>query len=103
MKVAHLDTGRSWRGGQAQVLLLMRGLAARGHEPLLLAPPGPLLDRARAAGIACATWKPGGEWDLGGLLAAAGVMRRAGPAVVHCHSAHAHALGVPAARLAQVV
>ena len=102
MKVAHLDTGRSWRGGQAQVLLLMRGLAARGHEPLLLAPPGPLLERARAAGLACEPWKPGGEWDLAALLAAAGILRRAGPAVVHCHSAHAHALGVPAARLARV-
>ena len=31
MRVAHLDTGRSWRGGQAQVLHLLRGLAAREH------------------------------------------------------------------------
>src|SRR5262249_41937765 len=32
LRIAHLDTGRSWRGGQAQVLLLMRELDARGHE-----------------------------------------------------------------------
>lgn len=102
MKVAHLDTGRSWRGGQAQVLLLLRGLQARGHKSLLLAPPGPLLERARGAGISCEPWRAGGEWDLGALLAAAGILRRFAPAVVHCHSAHAHALGVPAARLARV-
>ena len=46
MKVAHLDTGRTWRGGQAQALLLMRELRARGVSQLLLSPPGPLADRA---------------------------------------------------------
>ena len=54
MRIAHLDTGRTWRGGQAQVLLLMRELRVRGHEQILLAPPGPLLDRARAEGFECA-------------------------------------------------
>lgn len=102
MRVAHLDTGRTWRGGQAQVLLLLRGLKARGIESLLLAPAGPLLERARAAGIACQPWRAGGEWDLGALLAAAGILRRFAPAVAHCHSAHAHTLGVPAARLERV-
>jgi glycosyltransferase involved in cell wall biosynthesis len=100
MNVAHLDTARSWRGGQAQVLLLLGGLKARGHESLLLAPPGPLLERARSAGIACEPWPSGGEWDLGAMVKAAGILRRFAPAVVHCHSAHAHTLGVPAARLA---
>jgi len=46
LKVAHLDTGRTWRGGQAQALLLMRELRARGVDQLLLAPPGPLVERA---------------------------------------------------------
>jgi glycosyltransferase involved in cell wall biosynthesis len=102
MRVAHLDTGRTWRGGQAQVLHLARGLAARGHACLLLAPPGPLLERARAAGIETAAWRPLAEWDPVALLRAAGRLRRFGAAVAHCHSAHAHAVGVPAARLAGV-
>ena len=70
MKVAHLDTGRDWRGGQAQALILMRGLSKLGHESLLLAPPGPLLERARAQGIACEPWRARGDWDLGAVLAA---------------------------------
>ncbi len=102
MKIAHLDTGRSWRGGQAQVLLLMRALREAGHECLLLAPEGPLLGRAREAGFAARRWRPLGEWDLGALLSAARALRAARPELAHAHTAHAHALGVPAARLAGV-
>lgn len=102
MKIAHLDTGRSWRGGQAQVLLLMRGLRMRGHACLLLAPRGPLLERAAAEGMEARAWRPRFEWDAVAMLAAARALRRAGPDIVHCHSAHAHAVGVPAARLAGV-
>jgi hypothetical protein len=57
MKVAHLDTGREWRGGQAQVLFLMRGLRSLGDENLLLAPEGPLLERARSEGFAVERWR----------------------------------------------
>jgi glycosyltransferase involved in cell wall biosynthesis len=102
MRVAHLDTGREWRGGQGQVRLLLRGLAARGHETLLLAPRGPLLDRARAEGLAAEVWNSGGEWDVGAMLRATAALRAFAPAVAHAHSAHAHTLGVPAARLAGV-
>ncbi len=102
MRIAHLDTGREWRGGQAQVLHLARGLAERGHDCLLLAPPGPLLERAAAAGIATRPWRPRGEWDPIAVLRAAGELRRFRAEIAHCHSAHAHASGVPAARLAGV-
>ena len=80
----------------------MLGLQARGHAGLLLAPAGPLLERARAEGLAVERWSPLGEWDALAMLRAAGMLRRFEPGVVHCHSAHAHAVGVPAARLADV-
>jgi glycosyltransferase involved in cell wall biosynthesis len=100
LRVAHLDTGREWRGGQAQVLLLLLGLRARGVQNRLLAPAGPLLDRARAAGIEVFEWRSHGDFDIAATLAA---MRRLGDVdVAHAHSAHAHAIGVPAARLARV-
>ena len=100
VRVAHLDTGRSWRGGQAQVLLLIEGLRARGVDNLLLAPPGPLLDRARDLGVGVRPWRVRGELDLGAALSGARALR--GVDVAHAHSAHAHAVGVPAARLAGV-
>src|SRR5688572_29869893 len=52
LRVLHIDSGRKWRGGQRQVLLLAAGLMRRGHEPLIIAPPdSPLLRRAALAGL----------------------------------------------------
>ena len=98
MRVAHLGTGRTWRGGQQQVLLLLEGLKARGIETLLLAPPGPLLERARAGGFEAFEWRARGEWDAGSVLDARRRLRAFGPVVTHLHSAHAHTLGAIAAR-----
>ena len=102
LRVLHLDCGRDWRGGQAQVLMLMQGLARRGVDNLLLAPPGPLFDRARDRGYACERWSPRGDWDLVSLARAGLHLEARRPDVVHCHDARSHAVGVPAARLARV-
>lgn len=102
MRIAHLDTGRTWRGGQGQCLLLMRELRARGHEQCLLAPEGPLLARARSEGFTVHPWRPRTEVDVFAMFEASRVFRREGIEIVHAHSAHAHAVGVPAARLGAV-
>ena len=102
LRVAHLDTGRDWRGGQAQVLLLMEGLRRRGVSNLLLAPEAPLLDRARERGIAVRVWRPRGDLDLPALGRARRALAEWRAEIVHCHDARAHALGVPAARWAGV-
>jgi hypothetical protein len=36
----HIDTARTWRGGQNQVLLTVLGLRALGHRTMLVAHPG---------------------------------------------------------------
>ena len=47
MRVLHLDSGKEMRGGQWQVLSLLKGL---GPDNLLLTPEGgPLITRARHA------------------------------------------------------
>jgi glycosyltransferase involved in cell wall biosynthesis len=52
MNTLHLDTGPDWRGGQAQALLLVRGLLARGHGAELIAVQDtPLAKRAQDAGV----------------------------------------------------
>ena len=33
----HIDTARSWRGGQNQVLVTVLGLRAAGHRAMLVA------------------------------------------------------------------
>ena len=102
MRVSHLDTGRTWRGGQAQALLLMRELRARGVSQQLLSPPGPLAEKALAEGFELERWSPKSELDLLSMSRARTIFQRFRPEVVHCHSAHAHATGVPAARWAGV-
>src|SRR4029453_17969554 len=58
--------------------------------------------KGRAARRAVPAGGPRGEWDVVAVLGAKRLLERERVDVVHCHSAHAHALGVPAARLAGV-
>lgn len=52
MNTLHIDLGRDWRGGQSQVLLLLRGLRARGHGAELLGRGNsPLSRRAAKHGV----------------------------------------------------
>src|SRR5436190_2168374 len=46
MRVLHLDSGREMRGGQWQVLRLMRGLRERGHQQELMCRGGSPLFQA---------------------------------------------------------
>ena len=87
MKTLHLDTGREWRGGQRQALLLLQGLERTGHPAVLLAPDAPLLARARAAGIDAYPWNAVGELDVGAAVAAARAIQEFAPDVVHAHGA----------------
>jgi glycosyltransferase involved in cell wall biosynthesis len=98
--VTHLDTGRDWRGGQGQAWLLMLGLRARDVTSRLLAPHGPLLERARAAGFETRTWPARGDLDAGSAWRAWRWLATERADLVHAHSARAHALGAWAARVA---
>lgn len=81
MKTLHLDSGREMRGGQQQVLYLLRGLRDRGHAVRLLARRGgPLLDQAMAE-----------AFDSRELSATALLLNRSWADVVHAHDARAHA------------
>ena len=52
MRILHVDSARTWRGGQNQVLLTAQGMKLRGHDVAVAACRGGALEtRARAAGI----------------------------------------------------
>lgn len=93
MRILHVDTGREMRGGQWQVIELVRGLIARGDQCLLLAPrDSMLLGRAVATGLparpltAASLWRESRRHD-----------------VVHAHSGRAHTLAAVAASCRLVV
>lgn len=97
LRVLHIDTGRAWRGGQRQVLLLARAQRDAGHEPLVVAlPDSQLLRRARAAGLAVSAVAAAGAWDLRAARHVAKRIKHWRPDVVHAHDARAHALALAA-------
>ena len=101
MKVLHVNTERTWRGGEQQVLYLARGLHARGHEQELLCQQGSVLAaRAREAGLPVWERRLRGEVDVGAMRAIAAKLRAGRFDLIHLHTSHAHTLGVYAARFA---
>jgi glycosyltransferase involved in cell wall biosynthesis len=94
LTVLHLNTETGWRGGEAQTLLLARGLRERGHVSIIATPPGsPLGERARAAGLDVRAVRMRGEFDLRAVFALARLMRACRPDVLHYHTSHAITLG----------
>jgi glycosyltransferase involved in cell wall biosynthesis len=87
LRVLMVDSERTWRGGQAQVGLLMTGLSDLGVKVTLVAPPGgELYQRTTSASIARVPFVPGlhGLWHLRRALQSGAFD------VVHSHAARAH-------------
>jgi glycosyltransferase involved in cell wall biosynthesis len=93
--VLHIDTERTWRGGQQQVAWLLEGLLARRCRTALACPAGSILDeRGRARGWPLHTLPMRGELDLAAGRRIARIARAGGFSVLHAHSGHALALGL---------
>jgi glycosyltransferase involved in cell wall biosynthesis len=88
----HLDTARTWRGGQNQVLLTVLGFRAMGHRAVLVAHgEGELYRRARE-GPDLIALAPRSEVDLSAAWKLSRIIRQWQPAVVHAHDPHAVAM-----------
>src|SRR5436190_15487545 len=88
----HIDTARTWRGGQNQVLLTVNGLRALGHRAALVAhPDGELRSRA-AEGLELIPLAPRTEMDLTAAWRLSRVIRRLAPDIIHAHDAHGVAM-----------
>lgn len=102
--VIHVDTARSWRGGQNQVLLTARGMAARGVETEVACRAGGELEaRARAAGLAVRAVSFRGDLWPPGILALASRLRQEPESLLLLHDSHAVAAGIVASRLGRRV
>lgn len=84
MRVLHIDTGRSMRGGQWQVLHLLQGLAEQGMVSRLLSPrDSDLFQAATALGL-----------DVRPLRSSGVAFAASGFDAIHAHDARAHTLGL---------
>jgi glycosyltransferase involved in cell wall biosynthesis len=88
----HIDTARTWRGGQNQVLLTVNGLRAIGQRAALVAHPDGELRRRAAEGLDLIPLAPRSEMDLTAAWRLARVVKRLAPDVLHAHDAHGVAM-----------
>lgn len=92
-RILHVDSGRSWRGGQRQVFLLATGLRDLGYRTLIVAPTGsPLIRRAERAGLPTYRLTLRGEWDIGSARELRAVASEWRADIVHAHDARAHSI-----------
>jgi glycosyltransferase involved in cell wall biosynthesis len=95
----HIDTARTWRGGQNQVLLTVNGLRAMGQRAALVAHPDGELRRRAAEGLELIPIAPKSEMDLTAAWRLSRIMRQLGPDVIHAHDAHGVAMAALALSL----
>ncbi|MEP6572032.1 MAG: glycosyltransferase [Gemmatimonadota bacterium] len=100
-RILHVASGREWRGGQRQVWLLARGLAALGVPQTVLTGTGTILaSRLAEAGISVREV----GWSMGidpRAAMSAIIAARKEPVVLHAHDAHAAVLASFARRWAR--
>src|SRR6266513_6146250 len=88
----HIDTARTWRGGQTQVLLTVNGLREIGQRAALVAHPDGELRKRAAEGLELVPLAPKSEMDLTAAWRLNRVIKRLKPDVIHAHDAHGVAM-----------
>jgi glycosyltransferase involved in cell wall biosynthesis len=88
----HIDTARTWRGGQNQVLVTVLRMRAAGHRAMLVAHPGgELRDRAKE-GLDLIPLAPKTEMDLSAAWRLSRLLKQLKPDIVHAHDPHGVAM-----------
>ena len=95
----HIDTARTWRGGQYQALLTVRGLRRRGQRAALAAQPQGELFRRVSGETDLYPLAPRGDLDPVAVWELSRLVRRLAPDVIHAHDAHAVAVAALARSL----
>ncbi len=88
----HIDTAKTWRGGQNQVLLTVLGLRALGHRTLLVAHAAGELRLRAKEGLDVFPLAPVNEMDLGAAWKLSRLIKQLQPDVLHAHDPHAVAM-----------
>ncbi|UOD33905.1 glycosyltransferase family 4 protein [Deferribacteraceae bacterium V6Fe1] len=86
VKILHVDTGKEWRGGQRQALLLHKGLLENGFESYLVANSKGELINKFDKNILPFDFK--GEVNPLSILNLTKIINKIKPDIVHSHDAH---------------
>lgn len=88
----HIDTARTWRGGQNQVLVTVLGLRALGHRSVLVAHAGGELRQRAAEGMELIPLAPRMEMDLSAAWRLSRIIKELKPEIIHAHDPHGVAM-----------
>jgi glycosyltransferase involved in cell wall biosynthesis len=95
----HIDTARTWRGGQNQVLQLVTGLESLGHPTWLVAHARGELKRRAREGMRFVGFAPRSEFDVQAAWQLGRVLREVKPQIVHAHDPMAVSLAAMALQM----
>jgi glycosyltransferase involved in cell wall biosynthesis/tRNA A-37 threonylcarbamoyl transferase component Bud32 len=97
LKILHINTELTWRGGEQQVLYLIKGLTKKGYiSHLICQPKGSLYDHALQEGVKTFPLPMRGEVDLIAAFKIAQRIRQEKYDLVHSHTSHGHSLVIGA-------
>ena len=93
MKILHINTERTWRGGEQQTLYLIRSLIDQQITcHLVCQTDSPMARKASEAGIEVFPLAMRGEFDIPASLRIRELIGREGYDILHAHTSHAHSL-----------
>ena len=103
MRILHIDTERTWRGGEQQLLYLVKGLKEREHTSSVICQPGSSLeDAVKKAEIDAIPIKMRSEIDILAAWKIGRFLRRGKYDILHAHTSHAHSIGLLASFFGKV-
>ncbi|HVJ27690.1 MAG TPA: glycosyltransferase family 4 protein [Vicinamibacterales bacterium] len=88
----HIDTARTWRGGQNQVLVTVMGMRAAGHRAMLVAHADGELRRRAEEGLDFLPLAPRTEMDLSAAWRLSRAIKQLRPDIIHAHDPHGVAM-----------
>ncbi len=95
LTIGHIDSEMTWRGGQKQVIELMRGLNREGQKNILFCrPKSKIAERAQTLGIETILLPLRGEWDVLSSRMIRKDIRKYAIDIIHTHNSHAHTLSL---------
>jgi glycosyltransferase involved in cell wall biosynthesis len=94
LRIAHIDTGLTLRGGQRQLLLLAHGLRERGHEQEIVCLEGSSLEeRAKREGFRVFPLPASDPGHAFGIMLWRQQLKTWAPQIIHAHDGRGQTLG----------
>ena len=97
MRIVHVNTERTWRGGESQTFNLMRGLRDLGHEVEAVAlPESALAQRCREQAIPVIEQRMRSDADLAAAFRLERLLKKRPFDIMHAQTARAHSIALMA-------